>query len=269
MGTHVRLLVADDETAAACRAFLERLRGRAQPLPPGQRAEPAQRRRRRARSRPRRCCAPRSPPGLLAAELTGGLVDPTLTPALEAAGYDRTRRAPELPLAEALRAAPPRRAGGAPNPLEPWRQRHDRRAHDRPPARPQARHRRHRQGPRRGPARAPAPRPLGGRLRRRHPGVGAVRRPRPPPADRRDRARVAGHGRASRPRASTPGCGERRTARRAITSSTRARSQPAWTGLISATALAPTAVEAEALAKAALLSGPTHARGAGCAATAG
>ena len=31
---------------------------------------------------------------------------------------------------------------------------------------------------------------------------------------------------------------------------------PAWTGLIQTTAVAPTAVEAEALAKAALLSGP-------------
>jgi thiamine biosynthesis lipoprotein len=35
---------------------------------------------------------------------------------------------------------------------------------------------------------------------------------------------------------------------------------PAWTGLISATALAPTALEAEALAKAALLSGPVAGR---------
>ena len=34
----------------------------------------------------------------------------------------------------------------------------------------------------------------------------------------------------------------------------------AWTGLVSATALAPTALEAEALAKAALLSGPEGAR---------
>ena len=40
---------------------------------------------------------------------------------------------------------------------------------------------------------------------------------------------------------------------------------PAWTGLIAATALAPTALEAEALAKAALLSGPA----AGAAAAAG
>jgi thiamine biosynthesis lipoprotein len=35
---------------------------------------------------------------------------------------------------------------------------------------------------------------------------------------------------------------------------------PAWTGLIAATALAPTALEAEALAKAALLSGPAAGR---------
>ncbi len=36
--------------------------------------------------------------------------------------------------------------------------------------------------------------------------------------------------------------------------------EPAWTGLISATAVAPTALEAEALAKAALLSGPLRGR---------
>ena len=36
--------------------------------------------------------------------------------------------------------------------------------------------------------------------------------------------------------------------------------EPAWTGLVSATALAPTALEAEALAKAALLSGPLRGR---------
>jgi thiamine biosynthesis lipoprotein len=35
---------------------------------------------------------------------------------------------------------------------------------------------------------------------------------------------------------------------------------PAWTGLVAATALAPTALEAEALAKAALLSGPLAGR---------
>ena len=35
---------------------------------------------------------------------------------------------------------------------------------------------------------------------------------------------------------------------------------PAWTGLVAVTALAPTALEAEALAKAALLSGPADGR---------
>jgi thiamine biosynthesis lipoprotein len=39
-----------------------------------------------------------------------------------------------------------------------------------------------------------------------------------------------------------------------------ARGEPAWTGLIGATALGETAVEAETLSKAALLSGPTGAR---------
>ena len=39
-----------------------------------------------------------------------------------------------------------------------------------------------------------------------------------------------------------------------------ATGEPAWTGLVGATALAPTAAEAETLAKAALLSGPEGAR---------
>jgi thiamine biosynthesis lipoprotein len=39
-----------------------------------------------------------------------------------------------------------------------------------------------------------------------------------------------------------------------------ATGRPAWTGLVAATALGPTALEAEALAKAALLSGPTAGR---------
>ena len=68
--------------------------------------------------------------------------------------------------------------------------------------------------------------------------------------------------------ASTRGCGAPPTARRATTCSIPAPAEPAWTGLIGATALAPTALEAEALAKAALLSGPRRTRSAGCAATA-
>ena len=57
---------------------------------------------------------------LWAAERSGGLVDPTLLPALRAAGYDRSRRAPELPLADALRDAPRRRTA-APDPSVRWR----------------------------------------------------------------------------------------------------------------------------------------------------
>jgi thiamine biosynthesis lipoprotein len=48
--------------------------------------------------------------GLWAAERTGGLVDPTLVPALERAGYARSReRATPAPLRVALDHAPPRR----------------------------------------------------------------------------------------------------------------------------------------------------------------
>ena len=100
---------ADAPRAAA--TFLERLRGGAEPLPSRQRAVPPERRTPRDASRPRRCCAPRSPPGCGRRSCTGGLVDPTLVPALEAAGYDRTpprARAPARARRSAL--APPRDA---------------------------------------------------------------------------------------------------------------------------------------------------------------
>ena len=120
MGTTVRLLVADEATAADCRAFLARFDAALSRFRPDSELS-------RLNAAPEREVAA-SPllrtaisSGLLAAELTGGLFDPTLTSALEANGYDRTRRAPELPLAEALNEAPPRRAA-TPNPLEPWRQ---------------------------------------------------------------------------------------------------------------------------------------------------
>ncbi len=56
-----------------------------------------------------------------AAELTGGLVDPTLTGELEQAGYDSDLTAPPLSLADALRSAPARRPA-APDPSARWRQ---------------------------------------------------------------------------------------------------------------------------------------------------
>ncbi len=52
--------------------------------------------------------------GIWAAERTDGLVDPTLVRALEATGYARSRAGvPAAPLAEALAAAPPRRPAHA------------------------------------------------------------------------------------------------------------------------------------------------------------
>ena len=58
--------------------------------------------------------------GVWAAERSGGLVDPTLLAPLRAAGYDRDRRRAELPLHEALREAPAR-AAARPDPSARWR----------------------------------------------------------------------------------------------------------------------------------------------------
>ncbi|MFN8161129.1 MAG: FAD:protein FMN transferase [Solirubrobacterales bacterium] len=59
--------------------------------------------------------------GLRAAERTGGLIDPTLVGEIESAGYRSSRAGMKgAPLAEALRAAPPRRAA-APSPEARWR----------------------------------------------------------------------------------------------------------------------------------------------------
>jgi thiamine biosynthesis lipoprotein len=55
-----------------------------------------------------------------AAEATGGLVDPTLLDQIERAGYDEHFDQPGLPLLQALAAAPARRPGRA-SPSESWR----------------------------------------------------------------------------------------------------------------------------------------------------
>ncbi|MHB8241523.1 MAG: FAD:protein FMN transferase [Solirubrobacteraceae bacterium] len=61
---------------------------------------------------------------LWAAELTGGLVDSTLTQEIEAAGYRHSLAGSEpLPLGEALASAPPRRAA-EPRPHAAWREIH-------------------------------------------------------------------------------------------------------------------------------------------------
>lgn len=59
--------------------------------------------------------------GLFAAERSGGLVDPTLVGEIEEAGYVASRAGQEgLPLAEALASAPPRRPA-SPRPEQRWR----------------------------------------------------------------------------------------------------------------------------------------------------
>ncbi|HEY4827690.1 MAG TPA: FAD:protein FMN transferase [Solirubrobacteraceae bacterium] len=56
-----------------------------------------------------------------AADATGGLVDPTLLDEIERAGYDAHLDQPGIPLAEALSRAPARRPGGA-SPRARWRE---------------------------------------------------------------------------------------------------------------------------------------------------
>jgi thiamine biosynthesis lipoprotein len=56
-----------------------------------------------------------------AADATGGLVDPTLLDEIERAGYDAHFDQPGIPLAEALSRAPARRPGG-PSPRARWRE---------------------------------------------------------------------------------------------------------------------------------------------------
>ena len=190
---------------------------------------------------------------LLGARRTGGLADPTLLDAVEAAGYSRSRiGVAPAPLAAALRAAPPR------SPATPggrWRE-IEVGAHTitRPPGL-----RIDLGGSAKGLAADWAASQLRGRFVVDCGGdvrVGGTHH-------------VAVRGTAHALRLSdgavaTSGL-DRRVWRREDGSYAHhlldpGTGEPAWTGLISASALAPTALEAEALAKAALLSGPRGAR---------
>lgn len=208
--------------------------------------------------------------GLWAAQRTGGLVDPTLVGALESAGYRASRAGlPAVPLAEALAAAPPRR-----------------------PARPDraARWRTVRVLDEQGSvARPPGVRfDTGGTgkglaadaLLTRLAGYGRVA------VDCGGDVRVGGPLAAAQPfqvdvqhplggevvmslqvgagAVATSGidvnvwrCADGTFAHHLLDPST---GEPAWTGLVGATALAPTTLQAETLAKAALLSGARGAR---------
>jgi FAD:protein FMN transferase len=204
---------------------------------------------------------------LWAAERSGGLVDPTLLDALCEAGYDRSRSGPELALPGALSEAPPR-APARPDPSARWRQiRVDdpARAIRRPPGtmldtggtgkglaadlvaerlRPAARFAIDCGGDLR----------VGGDEARERPFDVAVRHPLTGETAHRLTLRggaVATSGLDVRLWRGADG----RPAHHLLDPSTR---RPAWSGLIGATALAPTALEAEMLAKAALLSGPAR-----------
>lgn len=205
---------------------------------------------------------------LNAAAMTGGLVDPTLAGELDRAGYGEHFDSIPVPLRRALALAPPRAPGG-PNPTAAWRQiRVDGAA-------------------------GTVTRPLGLRmdsggivkgmfgdilaaLLSRHEsfavdcagdvrfgGAGSLLRP----------IRVAGPFDDSvlhvfelvRGAVATSGIGKRswldsenRPAHHLLDPAT---GRPAFTGVVQVTALAPTGVQAEALSKAALLSGPDRAPG--------
>jgi thiamine biosynthesis lipoprotein len=254
MGTDVRLLVEDP---AECRAFLERFDAALSRFRPE-----SELCRLNASTETE---VPASPllraaisAGLAAAELTGGLVDPTLVPQLEAAGYDRTRREPELPLAEALKTAPAR-APAAPNQQAPWRRvTVDDHSIARPPGT-----RLDTGGTGKGLAADLLAEHLegrwaldiGGDLRVNGAFEVDVRHPLTHETvhtlQLTDQA-VATSGIDTRLWRAPDGSPRHHL----IDPST---GTPAWTGLISVTALAPTALEAEARAKAALLSGPNHA----------
>ena len=208
--------------------------------------------------------------GIWAAERTGGLCDPTLLGQLEAAGYAASREgARSAPLAEALASAPPRRRS-RPHPRAAWRSIRvldEVGAIRRPPgvmfdtggtgkglaadivARRLAGYARYAidcGGDLRVGGKDPYGEPV--EVEVRHPRTGGAA----------DTFRITGGAVA------TSGLDARlwrlpdgRYAHHLIDPAT---GQPAWTGVICATARAPTALEADALAKAALLSGPVGAR---------
>jgi thiamine biosynthesis lipoprotein len=207
--------------------------------------------------------------GLWAADRTGGLVDPTLVPALERAGYAQSREgATPASLEEALAQAPQRRPAEA-HPDAAWRSiqiDHAAGTVTRPPGL-----RIDTGGTGKGLAADAVARRLGGYGRfaidcggdiavggpaaLANPYVIDVQHPLTGEVVHRLRVRSGG--------VATSGI-DRRVWQRADGSFAHhlidpSTGVPAWTGLIAATALAPSALEAETYAKQALLSGPGEA----------
>jgi thiamine biosynthesis lipoprotein len=269
MGTHVRLLGSDRAGLDDARAWLAAFDARMSRFRPDSElcalnADP-------------RPAVPASPllraavgAGLWAAERTGGLVDPTVLPAVRRAGYTRSLAgvAPAS-LAAALTAAPPRRPARADS-RGAWRAvRVDDSAAliHRPPgleidtgatgkglAADALAHRL--AGRERFAVDCGGDVRVGGDAAARHPFEVEVAHPFT--GETADRLWL-GPGAIA-----TSGIDARLWRRPNGTYGHHlidpARREPAWTGLVSVTALAPTALEAETLAKAALLSGPAVGR---------
>jgi thiamine biosynthesis lipoprotein len=271
MGCDVRVLVEDrrdaDAPAATARAFLHRFDRTLTRFDPGSELS-------ELNADPRETAAASlllrsaTTAGLWAAQRSGGLVDPTLLGALEDAGYASSMadRRP-VALADALDAAPARRAA-CPHPREVWRRIVvDDRA-------------------------ATVTRPPGVRIDLGGSGKGlaadaaaalmtsadrfavdcagdiAVGGQRGEPYDIDIEHPLTGeivhHVRLTRGGIATTGLNRRiwlnhdgTYAHHLLDPST---GRPAWTGLVGATALAPSTLEAETLAKAAVLSGPSGGR---------
>jgi thiamine biosynthesis lipoprotein len=269
MGTTVRIVAGDPGRVAAARAFLtgfdHRLsRFRPDSELPALNADPREEVPASALLR----AAVHA--GLWAATTTGGLVDPTVVDALEQAGYDRSLSgAVSQPLGTLLAQAPARRPA-APNPRSRWREVE---VDD---------------------ARGLIRRPHGTRLDTGGTGKGLAADAVAHRLDGEERfvvdcggdVRVGGLGAEREPfevsvvhpltgrveetfplvagGVATSGIDRRvwrsgggRPAHHLIDPST---GRPAWTGLVGATAIAPSALEADVRAKAAVLSGPQRAR---------
>ena len=259
MGTEVRLLAADPEPLEAARAEVERLAAcltrfdarselcalNADPRP----AVPA--------SADLRAAVRAA---LQGAARTGGLADPTLLGALERAGYARSLAGvPRTPLRDALASAPPRRAA-RPHPAAAWRHvRVDDAAGTiaRPPG-----------------TRLDLGGSAKGFIADRAAGILAPYGPCAVDCGGDMRVHGAHDVLLAHPFGGEPVASIRLCDGAVATSGVDARlwgdaahhlldpasGEPAWTGVVTATALAPSAAEAEALAKAALLAGPLAGR---------
>jgi thiamine biosynthesis lipoprotein len=262
MGTRVRLLAADPRLLGPARELVERLAARLTRFDPASElcalnADPRESVPASADLR----AAVRA--ALAGARLTGGLADPTLLGELEAAGYRASLAGrPRAGLAPALAAAPARRPAHA-HPAARWR---DVLVDD------EARAIVRRPGIRidlggsakgfvadraaallaRGGACAAD---CGGDLRVR--GVHAVAVRHPLTGEQAALLELRGGAVATSGIDARLWHGEHAAAHHLIDPAT---GRPAWTGVVAATALAPTAAEAEARAKAALLAGPLAGR---------